>query len=152
MVTSNAVLSKHSCCVRRTTLCSASAYQQWLEGVVRQHNQRNAKAISVERPYLQALPTYKTTDFTEVMVRVSSSSTIDVRRVTYTVPSRLEGECLRVHLYHDQLECFLGATHVIRLARVYPTGKTQRAKQVDYRHVIHSLVKKATSFPLFAIT
>ncbi|MEE8289669.1 MAG: IS21 family transposase [Nitrosomonadaceae bacterium] len=124
---------------------SVDVYQQWLAGVVRQHNKRNAKALSVERPCLQALPIYKTTDFTEVMARVSSSSTIDVRRVTYTVPSQLEGEYLRVHLYHDRLECFFGTTHVIKLRRIHTTGK-ERARQVDYRHVIHSLVKKPQAF------
>jgi len=124
---------------------SVDAYQQWLASIVGQHNKRNAKALSVERPCLQALPIYKTTDFTEVMARVSSSSTIDVRRVTYTVPSQLKGEYLRVHLYHDRLNCFFGATHVIKLARTY-AGKTQRARQVDYRHVIHSLMKKPQAF------
>jgi len=125
---------------------SKSAYQTWLDGVIHQHNRRNAKNITTERMALQPLPTYKTTDFTEVAARVSSSSTIDVRRVTYTVPSRLEGECLRIHLYHDRLECFLGATHLITLSRVYPIGKTNRARHIDYRHVIHSLAKKPQAF------
>jgi hypothetical protein len=82
----------------------------------------------------------------EVCARVSSCSTIDVRRVTYTVPSRLEGENLRVHLYHNRLECYLGAVHVITLTRVYPVGKTQRARNINYRHVIHSLIKKPQAF------
>ncbi len=79
------------------------------------------------------------------MARVSSSSTIDVRRVTYTVPSQLEGEYLRVHLYHDRLDCFFGTSRVIKLRRTYTTGK-ERARQIDYRHVIHSLVKKPQAF------
>lgn len=138
---------KHSLALRGSQdFESVAAYQHWLETVVQQHNQRNAKALAVERPHLQALPRFKTCDFTEVMARVRSSSTIDVCRVTYTVPSRLTGEYLRVHLYHDRLECFLGATHVIDLNRIYPCSKTQRAKQVDYRHVIHSLVKKPQAF------
>jgi hypothetical protein len=125
---------------------SKQAYQTWLDGVIHQHNRRNTKNITTERMALQPLPTYKTTDFTEVSARVSSSSTIDVRRVTYTVPSRLEGECLRVHLYHDRLECFLGATHLITLSRVYPIGKTGRARNIDYRHIINSLAKKPQAF------
>lgn len=121
-------------------------YQKWLDDVIRQHNRRNAKMLEVERLSLQALPVFKTADFTEVMVRVSSSSTIDVRRVTYTVPSRLEGERLRIHLYNNRLACYLGCIHVVTLHRVYATDNIQRARSVDYRHVIHSLVKKPQAF------
>jgi hypothetical protein len=125
---------------------SMRAYQAWLDDVVSQHNKINAKGLASERPYLQSLPLHKATDFTEICARVSSSSTIDVRRATYTVPSRLEGENLRVHLYHDRLECYLGAICVIILSRVYSKNHTERARNIDYRHVIHSLVKKPQAF------
>lgn len=109
-------------------------------------NRRNAQTVDIERAALQPLPQEKTADFTEICARVSSSSTTDVRKVTYTVPSRLEGEIVRVHLYHDRLLCYLGATLVATLSRVYPSGKTERARCIDYRHVIHSLVKKPQAF------
>lgn len=125
---------------------SVEAYQTWMDSVINQHNRRNAKSLKVELPHLAKLPLNKAVDFTEVCARVSSSSTIDVRRATYTVPSRLEGENLRIHLFHDRLECFLGSTPVIKLDRVYPTGKTERVRNVDYRHVIHSLIKKPQAF------
>lgn len=125
---------------------SIEAYQAWLDGIVCQHNRRNAKSVTVERAHLKALPVTKSVDYTELNARVSCASTIDVRRTTYTVPSRLQGECLRIHLYHDRLVCYLGMAHVITLARVYSIGKTTRARQVDYRHVIHSLVKKPAAF------
>lgn len=124
---------------------SIDAYQAFLDGVVCQHNRRNAKALSVEREALQALPAYKAADYTEVVARVSSSSTIDVRRVTYTVPSQLQGETLRVHLYDDRLIGFLGGREACVLTRVYAQGNRRR-RQVDYRHVIHSLVKKPQAF------
>lgn len=121
-------------------------YQIWLEGVVNQHNRRNAKALAVEKPHLLPLPQYKTTDYTQVCAKVSGSSTIDVRRVTYTVPSRLVSETLQVRLYHDRLVCYLGSTQVISLTRQYPQGKLTRSRQVDYRHVIHALAKKPQAF------
>jgi len=125
---------------------SIVSYQSWLDGVVNQHNQRNAKKLILERPYLQALPLDKTADFTEVCARVTSSATIDVRRATYSVHSRLKGERLRCHLYHDRLECYLGAIHVIGLKRVYSCTGMPRARNIDYRHLIHSLVKKPQAF------
>jgi len=57
-----------------------------------------------------------------------------------SVPSRLIGHRLRVRLYDDRLECFLGATPLITLRRPHSSGK--RGHVVDYRHVIHSLRRK----------
>lgn len=125
---------------------SIDAYQNFIDDVVKQHNQRNAKSISLEKAELNPLPKHKATTYTETRAVVSSSSTIDVRRVTYTVPSRLQGEALNVRLYDERLECYLGSKHVITLVRAYPKGKYAREQQVDYRHVIASLVKKPQAF------
>ena len=38
-----------------------------------------------------------------------------LRRVFYSVPSRLIGHRLNVHLYDDRLECFLGSTQLLTL-------------------------------------
>jgi hypothetical protein len=125
---------------------SVAEYQAFIDEVVAAHNRRNTKALSVERPYLQQLPEVKTIDYTQVQAVVTSSSTIDVRRVTYTVPSQLQGQTLQIRLYDDRLECFCGCKAVITLPRVHTRGKTKRARRVDYRHVIHSLVKKPQAF------
>jgi transposase InsO family protein len=124
---------------------STEEYQDWLDGVVSQHNRRNAKAVGIDKEALQKLPDYKAIDYTELMATVTSSSTIDVRRVTYTVPSRLQGETLRIRLYHDRLACYLGTTHITDLRRVYAKGTT-RVKSIDYRHVITSLARKPQAF------
>jgi len=121
-------------------------YRRFIEKVVSQQNRRNAKTIILERQLLKPLPIFKGIDYKLVQAVVSSSSTIDVRKVTYTVPSRLQGETLQVRLYDDRLLCYLGYEHVITLSRAYPIGKTTRARQVDYRHVIHSLIKKPQAF------
>ena len=125
---------------------SVEAYQCWIEQIVSQHNRRNAKAADIEKLALQPLPSYKTADYTVLPVKVSSSSTIRVRASLYTVPSRLMGACLQVHLYHDSLSCYLGGTLVAKLCRVYSQAKSHRARNIDYRHVIDSLVKKPMAF------
>lgn len=121
------------------------AYQAFIDEVVQQHNRRNAKTIAEERRALQPLPLHRAADYTELNVVVSSSSTIDVRRVTYSVPSRLQGETLHVRLHDNRLACYLGHAHVIDLKRLYPQGNA-RARQINYRHVIHSLAKKPQAF------
>ena len=124
---------------------SIQAYQMFIDGVVTQANRRNAKAIHLERAALLSLPNTSATDYGELRAVVSSSSTIEVRRVTYTVPSRLQGEVLTVRIYDDRLICYLGYQHVIDLQRIHPSHK-KRERQVDYRHVIHSLAKKPQAF------
>jgi len=124
---------------------SVEDYQNWLDGVVSQHNRRNAKAVNIDKEALQVLPNHKATDYIELSARVTTSSTIEVRRVTYTVPSRLQGETLKVHLYQDRLICYLGSIHVISLKRIHTMG-TKRGRHVDYRHVIKSLIRKPQAF------
>ncbi len=75
-------------------------------------------------------------------MRVTSSGGFTLRKVFYTVPSRLIGHCLRVRLYDDRLDVFVGGTHLVTLprGRAHPDGKHDQV--VDYRHVIHSLRRK----------
>ena len=125
---------------------SIQAYQVFIDEVVTRSNRRNAKAIHLERAALLPLPQTSAADYSELRAVVSSSSTIEVRRVTYTVPSRLQGEVLTVRLYDDRLVCYLGYQHVINLQRIHAPNNRKRERQVDYRHVIHSLAKKPQAF------
>jgi len=109
-------------------------------------NRYSASRFQEEQKALQPLPADDFIDFTELTVKVTTSSTISVKRGLYTVPSRLIGETLRIHLYHDRLIGFVGQTQVLTLQRVYPQSANGRARQIDYRHVIHSLAAKPQAF------
>ena len=63
--------------------------------------------VELERASLRSLPPRRTTDYDEATVIVTSSSGFVLRKVFYTVPSRLIGYRLRIRLYDDRLECFL---------------------------------------------
>ena len=52
---------------------------------------------------------------------------------------------LKVHVLDDQLECYLGATHVITLKRLR-WKKGSRPHSIDYRHLIESLSRKPQAF------
>jgi hypothetical protein len=97
---------------------SLTHYQGWLEGIADQVNHRNRVRIDEERSHLQPLPPTPAADYTELWVRVTTSSTIHVRLMVYSVPARLIGERLRVHLYDDRLECYLGTTEVATRPRI----------------------------------
>ena len=124
---------------------SLAAYQSFIDGIVSRMNRQCKTRFAEEMPLLKPLPKHRTHDYSEVSVTVTSSSTITVKRVLYTVPSRLIGSHLRVHLYDDKLELFAGHEKVAVLSRIYVKG-VLRSRQVDYRHVIHSLAKKPQAF------
>jgi hypothetical protein len=62
--------------------------------------------------------------------------------VFYTVPSRLIGHRLRVRLYDDRLEVFIGGTHLLTLPRGRAGRDGRHDQVVNYHHVIHSLRRK----------
>src|SRR6185437_6618097 len=66
-------------------------YRRFIDEIVSRKNARNAKRIEAERAYLQPLPPSRTSDYEEISVYVTSSSGFTLRKVFYTVPSRLIG-------------------------------------------------------------
>jgi hypothetical protein len=101
------------------------AYRSFVDEIVGRRNARNGKRLDLERAALQPLPVHRTTDYEETIVAVTSSSGFSLKKVFYSVPSRLIGHRLRVRLYDDRLECFLGSTALmtLRRGRPHPSGK-----------------------------
>ena len=125
---------------------SIADYQALLDRCTDRLNRYTLTRFEEEQKYLQPLPKYRFMDYSELSAKVTTSSTVTVKRGLYTVPSRLIGETLRIHLYHDKLLGFVGQTKVIELSRVYPEKPEGRARQIDYRHVIHALAIKPQAF------
>ncbi|NJP09401.1 MAG: transposase family protein [Leptolyngbyaceae cyanobacterium RU_5_1] len=127
---------------------SVAAYQQFIEQVVERLNQTCWERFEVEKAHLSALPADRYPDYEVLTVKVSTHSTINVRCITYTVPSRLKGETLPIHLHHDRLLGFVGRPQVIALGRVHVPGShaIRRARSVNDRHVIDSLRLKPRAF------
>ncbi|MCB1080700.1 MAG: IS21 family transposase [Chlamydiia bacterium] len=123
---------------------SIEEYKQFIQKIVLQHNRRVHKKFTEELAFLRNLPERKTIDFSEERSMVTSSSTIRVRDVVYSVPSRLIGMTLKVHLYDDRLECFIGNDLVTTLERKRRNHK--RVHQINYRHVIGALHRKPQAF------
>jgi transposase InsO family protein len=120
-----------------------AAYRRFVDEVVGRRNARNRRKIEIERAHLKPLPRRRTTDYEEKTVVVTSSGGFSLRSVFYTVPSRLIGHRLRVRIWHDRLECFLGSTSMLTLRRGRPPeARGRRGHVVDYRHVIHALKRK----------
>ena len=123
---------------------SLDEYREFLRDLLHRQNKRVEKAFIEEKTFLKALPERKTCDYEEDRARVTTSSTISIKHIVYTVPSKLIGMMLKVHLYDDRLECYVGGDHAITLKRLRGERKWQQS--IDYRHIIGTLVRKPQAF------
>jgi hypothetical protein len=99
--------------------------------------------LEIEQLHLQPLPVERFADYEPVVARVRSTSTIEVRSVTYSVPSRLIGQQLTVHLRHDRLDLFMRSQDVETLPRLHRrAGESGPLRRIDFRHMIESLRHK----------
>jgi hypothetical protein len=120
-------------------------YEGFIQQLVGRRNKRINTAFIKEQRQLQPLPPVGSVNYSIEYVRVSRTSTINVKRVTYTVPSRLIGSRLRVQVYDNRLALYLGHELTYTLERVYAQGSS-RKRSVNYKHVIDALVKKPQAF------
>src|SRR5215472_17371811 len=122
---------------------SVAEYQAWVREVIeREHNALLEEKLGEERRHLHELPAVALPTYTPYTVTVRRWSTIRVVNHTYSVPSRLIGERVRVHLHYDHLEVYYAG----RLVEQLPRLRGQRWARIDYHHVIWSLVKKPGAF------
>ena len=119
-----------------------AGYRRFIDEITSRKNGHHAKRIAAERPALQPLPGQRTCDYEDTVITVTSSGGFTLRKVFYTVPSRLIGYRLRVRLYDDRLDVFIGATLLMTLARGRAAPNGNHGHVVDYRHVIHALRRK----------
>jgi hypothetical protein len=119
-------------------------YRQLVCQVTNTLNSRHEVAgrLEIERLHLQPLPVERFADYEPLVATVRSTSTIEVRSITYSVPSRLIGQQLTVHLRHDRLDLFLRSHYVETLPRLHPQKGQKALRRIDFRHVIESLRRK----------
>ncbi len=122
---------------------SLEEYRQFIRKIVENYNRRIEKEYVEELAHLKPLPEVKTIDYTEERVRVTRSGTIYIKGVSYSVPSRLVGSTVKIHLYDDRLECFSGGSYIQTLSR---KRKGKNVRSIDYRHLIGNLVRKPGAF------
>src|ERR1035437_3881774 len=118
------------------------AYRAFVAEVFGRLNKRVARKFSEERAMLLALPVRRSSDYEEVEARVTKFSTLSVKKVLYTAPSRLVGYLLKVRVYSDRLECWLGNVCVLHLLRGLPGVAGKRTRVIDYRHLLPALMRK----------
>ncbi len=126
---------------------SIADYQAVIDQAAAGLNRQCTAKYEAEKAVLQPLPTRRVADYEILSAKVSCHSTIEVRCILYSVPSRLIGQQVEIHLYHDHLVGYFARQQVFELVRMRIAGKgRRRGRCIDYRHLIGGLRKKPRAF------
>ncbi len=118
-------------------------YADFLEELTGKRNAARSSRFEQEQGALGELPPAKLDYRMQVReIGVRCSSTIRVKRNTYSVPSRLIGHQVDVMIDADFIEVWYGDVLIQRMPRLIGAGK----HTINYRHVIDSLVRKPGAF------
>jgi transposase len=121
---------------------SRDAYEGFLEICIQARNATRQERIAEELGHLRALPTRPLPAYRESYATVSRSSSVRVLKHSYSVSSRLIGCQLRVRLHADIVELDYKGERVAVMERLVGHD----AHRIDYRHIIHTLVRKPGAF------
>ena len=119
-----------------------SEYQRFIDKTTSKLNAARVTRVREDLEHMSILNVDRLVEFKEIDVRVTSWSTIRVKRNTYSVHSRLIGEQVRVRLYEDRLEVRYNGKLQLTCERVLGEG----GNLINYRHLIWSLVRKPGAF------
>ncbi len=121
-------------------------YLAWARAVVEERfHKGRADDLAHERTVLEALPSHRLPEYTEVDVTVRKWSTVHVAKRAYSVPSRLIGHKLKARVHPDVVEIWIGKS----LLETMPRLRGGEHHRIDYRHVIWSLVRKPGAFAAY---
>jgi transposase InsO family protein len=121
---------------------SEGEYDRFLEGVLLRANETRQIKMNEELMVMRELPPTRLNEYDEVCCRVSSASTIRVKKVGYSVPARWIGQDLKVEVYEGELKIYAGRELLLKL----PRERGDRGAVIDFRHVIDQLLRKPGAF------
>lgn len=116
-------------------------YAAFVAQVCRGANALRHAKVAEELVVLRPLPPTRYPEAEEVAVRVSSYSTARVKNCAYSLPSQLIGATVIAQVTESEVVFVHAGREVARYRR-----RRSQEPAIDYRHVIHSLVRKPGAF------
>lgn len=126
----------------RRDFSTREEYTEFLRTLLRRRNSLRRERLATELAVLRPLPARRLEDYSVEVVKVTRNSTITVRHNLYSVPSQLIGERVEARVFAEQLQVWFGGSCVAQMSRLRGEGR----QAINYRHVIHSLVRKPGAF------
>jgi hypothetical protein len=117
-------------------------YEQFLGQVMSRRNERRQERLNEELAVMKPLTVEPLGSYQEFRVKVSRGSLIRVQKNVYSVPTSLIGRIVAVRVYEWHLEIYFRQYLVEQVARVVG----QNRQQLNYRHLIDSLLRKPGGF------
>ena len=121
---------------------TADDYASFVRQMVERRNRLVQGKLEQELLCLGSLPPAPVPEYVNYQSKVRKWCTIQVAGHSYSVPSRLIGKEVQIRLYADWVEVYYQGHLVERMERVRGEGEAN----VNYRHVIGSLVRKPGAF------
>jgi len=121
---------------------SMESYDHFLQTVFDKANKPRLKKLQEELQVMKSIPKNPLPEYQEMYVTVRGGSTVYVKKVTYSVPSRLIGSELKAKIYETTIALYDGGNLVHEMPRVLG----DRGQVINYRHIIHSLIRKPAAF------
>jgi hypothetical protein len=122
--------------------CSLEAYDLFLAAVLHKANAGRVVKLAEELELMRELPSTLLPDYQEYEPRVGWQSTIRIKEMAYSVPSRLIGQKVRTRVSETQIEVYCGREVVCTL----PRRHGRAGAVIDFRHIIADLVRKPGAF------
>jgi hypothetical protein len=135
-------LKQHLLLRGSSDFASEEEYERWVQGIAEKANAQRTAKVREELEVMRPLVVSRLLDHDEETVTVSEGSTIRIKHNTYSVPSRLIGENVKVYVYENRLEVRYGGELMLTVERLL--GRF--GHRIDYRHIIWSLVNKPGAF------
>ena len=134
-------LATHLALRARRGFTDMKEYAAFVAQVCRGANALRQTKVAEELAVLRALPATRFPEAEEVAVRVSSYSTARVKNSAYSLPSQLIGTTVVAQVSEGEVCFFHAGKQVARYRR-----RHSREAAIDYRHIIHSLLRKPGAF------
>jgi transposase len=121
---------------------SVEAWEEWMQTIAKKANVSRSKRLTEELAVMRVLDVHRLAEYEEEDVRVKQGSTIRVKNNTYSVPSRLKDEKVKVRVYDDRVVVYYGGIRQMTVERLLGEG----GHRINYRHIIWSLVRQPGAF------
>jgi hypothetical protein len=118
------------------------AYEQFIEKVMAQRNQGRQTRLTEEMAVMQPLTAQALPAYREVRVKVNRAGLIRMQNNSYSVPTSLIGHQVTVRIYEWHIEVYYRQKKVETMTRLVG----QKKCQINYRHLIDSLLRKPGGF------
>jgi len=119
-----------------------SDYEDFVKGVMNKRNQGRQKRLEEEIAVMKPLRAKPLKPYQEVRVKVNKGSLVRVQHNVYSVPTHLIGQEVTLRIYEWHIEVYYRQTQVDWMPRLVG----QKKQQINYRHLIDSLLRKPGGF------